>query len=77
MNKILIILLFAIVTSSCNQTNNNSMNDKIDNTQLKETIVKDTTPKVTGIGGVFFQSNNANEINIDQSKPCVILIICY
>jgi hypothetical protein len=42
-----------------------SKNDKINNTNntyiQKEIIMNDTIPKITGIGGVFFYSDNLKE----------------
>jgi predicted enzyme related to lactoylglutathione lyase len=35
---------------------------KTDKSEQKETIMNDTTPKVTGIGGIFFRSKNPKEI---------------
>ena len=37
-------------------------NDETDTPEQKETGMNDTTPKVTGIGGVFFRSTNPQEI---------------
>jgi len=54
------ILLLVIFVSSCNtatKTNDADINSK-ENPELKEVILKDTTPKVIGIGGIFFRSKN-------------------
>lgn len=60
MKNITTILLLAILISSCNLTTNknNSMSDKTGMPEQKDTVINDTTPKVTGIGGIFFQSTN-------------------
>ncbi|MEA3445349.1 MAG: VOC family protein [Bacteroidota bacterium] len=38
------------------------MNDKTDNLKQKESTMNDTTPKVTGVGGIFFRSTNPEKI---------------
>jgi predicted enzyme related to lactoylglutathione lyase len=52
MKSVAKILLLALLMAGCN---------KATNQKQKQTIVKDTTPKVTGIGGIFFQSENPQE----------------
>jgi predicted enzyme related to lactoylglutathione lyase len=63
MNKPLLILVIAIGIVSCNtpSTKTNIMNE---NKVSKDTLpaIDDTTPKVTGIGGIFFFSDNPDEI---------------
>ena len=69
MKKIIQILLVAMLVVSCKSPNNrnSSENDKeaaTDNeatTGQNQTAVIDTTPKVTGIGGIFFESENPQE----------------
>jgi hypothetical protein len=63
MKNITKILLLIILTTSCNTTNNknDTKNDKTDKPEQKETIMNDTTPKVTGVGGIFFRSKNTKE----------------
>jgi len=51
-------LLLAVVLASCNSETQSVE----DNPKEQETVVVDTTPKVTGIGGVFFLSKNPREI---------------
>lgn len=53
-------LFLIILTACCNTiTNQNDTdNNKKDIPEQKETIMNDTTPKVTGIGGIFFLSKN-------------------
>jgi predicted enzyme related to lactoylglutathione lyase len=59
MKKITIIALLSLLILSF------SKSDKINNTintyKQKEIIMNDTIPKVTGIGGIFFYSNNLKE----------------
>ena len=63
MRNIAKILLYAMLVASCNSTTNknNSMNDKTGTPEQKEIVINDTTPKVTGIGGIFFRSKNPKE----------------
>ena len=64
MNKLTKILLLTMLTASCN-TATNTNDDKENKTYIpkpKETVTIDTTPKVTGIGGIFFRSTNPQEI---------------
>lgn len=65
MNRLLITIAIAIIFISCNQTSNtnkkiNNM-DKQKNEKINTASTKDTTPKVTGIGGIFFYSDNLKE----------------
>jgi len=69
MKNLSIIIMISIAFVNCNSTNkkNNEMKDTIknnaDNAQLN-----DTTPRVTGIGGIFFFSDNPNETKEWYSK---------
>jgi predicted enzyme related to lactoylglutathione lyase len=56
-------LFIAIVIAGCNSTTNDptKTEDKPDQPEQKEVVVRDTTPKVTGIGGIFFKSKSAKE----------------
>ena len=59
------MLIFLLALASCFQKHNNNaitMNDK------SEQIVNDTTPRVTGIGGIFFFSDNPEETREWYSK---------
>ncbi|MCX6230237.1 MAG: VOC family protein [Bacteroidetes bacterium] len=59
MKNLKIIIIAIILFAACKSTNN--INDKIDESSKKVTdniVVNDTTPKVTGIGGIFFFSDN-------------------
>jgi hypothetical protein len=50
-----------VAVAGCNQSNNKTTNmDKKDTTGNQTSIV-DTIPKVTGIGGIFFYSDNLEE----------------
>ena len=62
MNKLIITISIVTILASCNPTNRKTKKMK---EQKKETTntssIKDTTPKVTGIGGIFFYSDNLKE----------------
>ena len=62
MNKIILILLVVILLASCNTKikKTNDMTDKTEQSE-KSTLTIDNTPKVTGIGGIFFYSDNLEE----------------
>lgn len=57
------ILLFTLIATSCHtSTDQNDRNNNIgDKSGQKDTMMNDTTPKVTGIGGIFFRSKNPQE----------------
>ncbi|WP_010227870.1 VOC family protein [Gillisia marina] len=62
--KVLFKLLFIfILLVSCNSDSKKEDTQKIElnNSQPKTTIMNDTTPKVTGIGGIFFKSENPQQ----------------
>jgi len=48
------------VITGCNTKSNNISNSTIQPGQ-REVLVNDTTPRVTGIGGIFFKSKNPEE----------------
>lgn len=61
MNKLYrFLFLTLLIAASCNKATNSINNKSEDINKLKqiETIMNDTTPKVTGIGGVFFHSKS-------------------
>src|SRR5690554_1271541 len=59
MKKIIILIFILVLIPSCESTINKSKNMK-DQKKTSETSLsqQDTTPKVTGIGGIFFFSEN-------------------
>ena len=65
MNRLILTISIAIIFISCNQTSKtNKKINKMDKQKNEATIkasTKDTTPKVTGIGGIFFYSDNLKE----------------
>ena len=62
MNKLTLIALFAFAIAGCssNSKNQTTMENKPDSTKATPTA-KDNTPKVTGVGGIFFYSENPKE----------------
>lgn len=66
MKKVAIMALLSLLILSC------STSDKINNTintyKQKGIIMNDTIPKVTGIGGIFFYSDNPKETKEWYSK---------
>jgi predicted enzyme related to lactoylglutathione lyase len=62
MNRLIITISIVTILTSCNSTNKkiNKM-DKQKKEATNTALTKDTTPKVTGIGGIFFYSDNLKE----------------
>jgi predicted enzyme related to lactoylglutathione lyase len=58
MKYIFIIFLLFALTISCRTGNNKTNNMKKSKIDNEQTVVNDTTPKVTGVGGIFFKSEN-------------------
>jgi predicted enzyme related to lactoylglutathione lyase len=60
MKKSFTLLLLATIIAGCNTfaQNNNTMNDKEKKSEQVKNAVSDTTPRVTGIGGIFFKSKD-------------------
>ena len=56
MNKTLIAIIL-ITPTSCLNTSNTGM-EKKNKPKNEQSVKKDSTPKVTGIGGIFFYSEN-------------------
>jgi predicted enzyme related to lactoylglutathione lyase len=63
MKKLSVILFLLMLSAICISINNAIKGKNIvsDNSNQKETNMNDTTPKVTGIGGIFFRSKNPKE----------------
>jgi predicted enzyme related to lactoylglutathione lyase len=62
MNRLLLTLSIAAILASCNTTNKkiNKM-DEQKNKPANTAATNDTTPKVTGIGGIFFFTDNPKQ----------------
>ena len=59
MNRLILSISIVTILTSCNSTNNKTIKmveQKNDTTNIVSS--KDTTPMVTGIGGIFFYSDN-------------------
>lgn len=65
------ILLLAIAATSCNSVTNS------ENSKPKETVIADTTPKVTGIGGIFFRAKNPQKTREWYGKNLGLVIDDY
>ena len=68
MNKILIAILIIILTSCSETSKKGEIMENENKTNNEKSVKKDTIPKVTGIGGIFFYSNNPQETNEWYSK---------
>ena len=58
-NKSIILILFSVLagcTFTTSQNESDEKNAEVKNQKIE--IMSDTTPKVTGIGGIFFKSND-------------------
>jgi predicted enzyme related to lactoylglutathione lyase len=69
MKRLLTIISLATLLASCNsktQKGDNVVNEKIETDNAASPL--DTTPKVTGIGGIFFYSENPEESNAWYTK---------
>lgn len=60
MNRRIKILFLTLLIVSCNSDTKTNDSNK-PNFKQNETKMKNTTPKVTGIGGIFFRSKNPKE----------------
>ena len=58
-------LILMVLAASCNLINdkNETMDNNTDTPEHKKVAMNDTTPKVTGIGGIFFRAKNPQEMN--------------
>ena len=65
MNKLILTISIALIFISCNQTSKTNKEikkmDKQKNEATNTASSNVTTPKVTGIGGIFFYSDNLKE----------------
>lgn len=63
MKQLISTFAVAAVVAACNPaTQNQTTMEETSNETAKNTSAKDTTPKVLGIGGVFFFSENTKEL---------------
>ena len=65
MNRLILTISIALIFTGCDQTNKTDKEiNKIDiqeNETTSTVSTNDTIPKVTGIGGIFFYSDNPKE----------------
>lgn len=63
MKNLTIFIFLMILAGSFNAATgqNETKNSDLTKSEQKEIIVNDTTPKVTGIGGIFFRTKNPQE----------------
>lgn len=61
MRNRLINLFLILGATACHQTTGKNENKKTIQITQKTELMNDTTPKVTGIGGIFFRSKNPQE----------------
>jgi predicted enzyme related to lactoylglutathione lyase len=73
-----IFLLFPVVLLGCNSGEKSNIHEN-ETINLEQTnhAVSDTTPKVTGIGGIFFYSKNPKETNVWYGKHLGLAIDDY
>ena len=63
MNKVIIAILLMTLTSCSNTNNKDETMGKKSKPNTEKTVSIDTIPKVTGIGGIFFYSDNPQKTN--------------
>ena len=62
MNRLLLTISIATILTSCNPANKKTNKMDQQKNEAKNTAsTNDTTPRVTGIGGIFFYSDNLKE----------------
>jgi predicted enzyme related to lactoylglutathione lyase len=65
MKRLILTISIAVILISCNQTSKTTKKinkmDKHKNEAANTSSTKDTTPKVTGIGGIFFYSDHLKQ----------------
>ena len=75
LNNALVLLILALLVSSCNTAT--SEDDKKSKGEQKAIAANDTTPKVTGIGGIFFGTNSPKEAREWYGKNLGLAIDAY
>ena len=76
LGKLLIVLF---ILFGCDETSSSSKTLKSSTDHIKKTegIMSDSTPKVTGIGGIFFRSSNPDEMRTWYGKNLGLAIDDY
>lgn len=77
LNCVLLLSLFAIAGCNTGDKSNENTSIEIEKPVQIETVINDTTPKVTGIGGIFFGSKNPEEIRKWYGKNLGLAIDDY
>ena len=78
MNKLLLTVSVISIAASCNPTDKKTKSTEGQETNSSVTIsINDTTPKVTGIGGIFFFSDDPDEIRAWYGKNLGLAIDEY
>jgi predicted enzyme related to lactoylglutathione lyase len=78
MKSLIRIILLIIFAAGCNPVSNQNDNGKkAGGTGQKEAVVSDTTPKVTGIGGIFFRSKDPGKTRNWYGKNLGLAITDY
>lgn len=63
MKNYIFILGIILIVASCTNNNYQTMTTESDMSENQGSNINDTTPRVTGIGGIFFKSENPNELS--------------
>ena len=74
MNKLLITILIIILTACSKTTKGDAVMGKENRSESHKSEKSETIPKVTGIGGIFFYSENPQKTNEWYSKNLGIKI---
>jgi len=75
--KSIILILLVFLAMGCDSTISKDGNNATLNIKQKELIMADITPKVTGIGGIFFHSKNPKETSAWYGKNLGLAIDEY
>lgn len=74
MKKLVPVLFFALLIAGCQPYSDNPSKK---NHSQNETLITDTTPRVTGIGGIFFATENPKELKEWYGKNLGLAIDAY
>lgn len=78
MKNLFKLIAFIILFTSCDFKTSKKNEQIINNSEIENVnILKDTIPKVTGIGGIFFKSKNPKETNEWYGKNLGLAIDDY
>ena len=74
MNKPITVFLLALLLTGCRQNSDHAVKENI--AQNKSSTI-DTTPRVTGIGGIFFGTDNPKELKEWYGKNLGLALDAY